>query len=123
MTSHSCLDAIRLKPVQLTVSSFKDAQRDMRVAFWRLGRVGGTHRRNRDQADCHTTDKLDLLPRSPELNPVENAWQYMRENWLSNLVFSSPDRILPTCCEAWTKLTQESGTSMSIGTRNRVNEF
>ena len=86
---HSCLDAIRLKPVQLTVSSFNDAQHDMHVAFWRLGRVGGTHRRNRDQADCHITDKLDLLPRSSELNPVENVWQYMRENCSPNLVFSS----------------------------------
>ena len=23
----------------------------------------------------------------PELNPVENIWQFMRDNWLSNRVF------------------------------------
>ena len=29
-----------------------------------------------------------LLPsRAPELNPVENIWQYLRQNWLSNRVF------------------------------------
>ncbi len=46
-----------------------------------------------DRAGWHTTDKLKLpanltiilLPsRSPELNPVENVWQYLRQNWLSN---------------------------------------
>jgi hypothetical protein len=34
VTSRSCLDAIRLKLAQLMVSSFNEAQRDMRVAFW-----------------------------------------------------------------------------------------
>ena len=27
---------------------------------------------------------LPLPPKSPELNPVENLWHFMRENWLSN---------------------------------------
>jgi hypothetical protein len=29
-----------------------------------------------------------------ELNPVENIWQFMRDNWLSNRVFQSYDDIL-----------------------------
>ena len=46
-----------------------------------------------DRAGWHSTDQLKvpknltiiLLPsRSPELNPVENIWQYLRQNWLSN---------------------------------------
>ena len=32
---------------------------------------------------------LPLPPRSPELNPVENIWQFMRDNWLSNRIFAS----------------------------------
>ena len=33
---------------------------------------------------------LVLLPaRSPELNPVENIWQFVRDNWLSSRVFAS----------------------------------
>ena len=32
---------------------------------------------------------LPLSPRSPELNPVQNVWQYMRDNWFSNRVFTS----------------------------------
>jgi transposase len=30
-----------------------------------------------------------LPPKCPELNPVENIWQFMRENWLSNRIFTS----------------------------------
>ena len=52
------------------------------------------HRMNRDQVPpsiWHLTPKLAipdnitvlaLPPRSPELNPVENVWQFMRDNWL-----------------------------------------
>jgi hypothetical protein len=31
----------------------------------------------------------DLVARAPELNPVENVWQYLRANWLSNRVFET----------------------------------
>ena len=50
-----------------------------------------------DRAGWHTTGKLIQIPkiltiillpsRAPELNPVENIWQYLRANWLSNRVF------------------------------------
>jgi transposase len=62
-----------------------------------------------DQAGWHTTAKLQLPdnitilplpPRSPELNPTENLWQFMRDNWLSNRVFESYDQIVAVCCEA-----------------------
>ena len=32
---------------------------------------------------------VPMPPKCPELNPVENIWQYMRGNWLSNRVFLS----------------------------------
>jgi hypothetical protein len=40
-----------------------------------------------------------------ELNPVENIWQFIRDNWLSNRVFKSYDDILDHCCFVWNKLT------------------
>ena len=43
---------------------------------------------------------LTLPPRCPELNPVENVWQFMRDNWLSNRIFSSYDDIVDHCCFA-----------------------
>jgi hypothetical protein len=27
---------------------------------------------------------MPLPAKAPELNPVENIWQFMRENWISN---------------------------------------
>lgn len=39
---------------------------------------------------------LPLPPKSPELNPVENLWHFMRENWLSNRVFKSYEDIVDT---------------------------
>jgi transposase len=29
---------------------------------------------------------MPLPPKSPELNPVENIWQFIGDNWLSNRV-------------------------------------
>ena len=45
---------------------------------------------------------LVLLPaRAPELNPVENIWHFLRDNWLSSRVFASYRDIVDHCCEAW----------------------
>ena len=50
---------------------------------------------------------LPLPPRSPELNPVENVWQFMRDNWLSNWVFAGYDDIVAHCCAAWNDLIDQ----------------
>jgi transposase len=39
--------------------------------------------------------------RAQELNPVENVWQYLRQNWLSNTVFENYDAIVDAACAAW----------------------
>ena len=48
---------------------------------------------------------MPLPPRAPELNPVENVWQFMRDNWLSNRVFKNYDDILDHCCLEQARLT------------------
>lgn len=79
-----------------------------------------------DRAGWHTTAKLGMpknitaifLPsRAPELNPVENVWQYLRQNWLSNSVFDTYDAIIDAAREAWQKLLAEPETITSIGMR------
>ena len=60
---------------------------------------------------------VPLPPRSPELNPVENVWQFMRDNRLSNRVLTSHDDIVAKCCEAWKELTDQPCRIMSIGLR------
>ena len=85
-----------------------------------------------DQAGWHMSAKLKvpdnitllaLPPRAPELNPVENVWQFMRDNWLSNRVFASYDDILAHCCEAWNRLVEQPWLIMSIGLRDWAHEF
>ena len=100
-----------------------------------------------DRAGWHTTGKLEvpanitllpLPPRAPELNPVENIWQFMRDNWLSNRIFKSYDDIVAICCQAWNKLLQPAAQIgpgpganpvdqpwkiMSIGLRKRAHGF
>ena len=56
--------------------------------------------------------------RSPELNPVENIWQYLRQNWLSNRVFEDYHAIIEAGCQAWNKLIAQPETIMSIGLRD-----
>ncbi len=79
-----------------------------------------------DQAGWHTTPKLEvpgnitlmeLPPRAPELNPVENLWQFIRDNWLSNRVFQTYEDILAHCCEAWNKLIDQPWHIRTIGMR------
>ena len=86
-----------------------------------------------DQAGWHLSDKLaipaniTLMPlpaKSPELNPVENIWQFMRDNWLSSQIFfSSYDDIVDHCCFAWNKLVDQPWRIMSIGLRYWVHGY
>jgi transposase len=50
---------------------------------------------------------VPLPTKCPELNPVENVWQFMRQNWLSNRIFQSDEAIVDHCCEAWNKLVDQ----------------
>ncbi|MGZ2454820.1 transposase [Rhizobium ruizarguesonis] len=50
---------------------------------------------------------LFLPPRSPEINPVENVWQFLRDNWLSNRIFKDYEDIVAHCCDAWNKLVAQ----------------
>ena len=60
---------------------------------------------------------LHLPPYSPELNPVENVWAYLRGNKLSNRVFDSYEAIVDACGNAWLWLTRQPERITSIGTR------
>ena len=82
-----------------------------------------------DRAGWHTSGVLAvpknitliLLPsRAPELNPVENIWQYLRQTWLSKRVFDTYEDILDAACDAWRKLIAQPHTITSIGSRDWV---
>ena len=85
-----------------------------------------------DQAGWHLSSRLivppnitlvPLPPKCPELNPQENVWQFMRDNWLSNRVFKSYEDILDHCCHAWNKLIDQPWRIISIGMRKWAHQF
>jgi transposase len=79
-----------------------------------------------DRAAWHTTGKLNwpknvrplfIPPASPELNPAEQIWQYLRQTYLSNRIFETYAAILDAACDAWNKLLAEAGRILSIASR------
>ena len=66
---------------------------------------------------------LALPPKCPELNVMENVWQFMRDNWLSNRVFEDHDDVVDHCCNAWNRLTDQPWRIMSIGMREWAHGF
>jgi transposase len=85
-----------------------------------------------DQAGWHVTaaliipENISIIPlpaKCPEFNPVENIWQFMRDNWISNHIIETYDEIVDHCCDAWNKLIDQPERIMSIGPRQWAQEF
>ena len=60
---------------------------------------------------------VSLPPYAPELNPVENVWQYLRGNKLAITVFDGYDDIVDKACDAWTFFASDPDRIASITTR------
>jgi len=80
-----------------------------------------------DRAGWHTAKNLNvpsnitlvaLPPYSPELNPTENIWEYIRANYLSHKVYATAQDVVEACCNAWNSLVDEVGRIRSIASRN-----
>ena len=76
-----------------------------------------------DQAGWHDERALcvpanvTLLPQpsaSPELNPVERIWLYLRERYLSHRVLDDYEAVLDATCRAWKRLLKEKGRLASL---------
>jgi DDE superfamily endonuclease len=61
---------------------------------------------------------LPLPPYAPELNPVENIWEFLRGNFLSHRIWDSYEAILNACRDAWNKLMQMPDRIASITRRS-----
>jgi hypothetical protein len=60
---------------------------------------------------------LPLPPYSPELNPMENVWEYLRGNKLCATVWDSYEAIVEACADAWNWFVNDPDRIRSIGTR------
>ncbi len=66
---------------------------------------------------------MPLPPKSPALNPVENLWQFMIDDWLSNRDFKSYNDMVDHCSFAWNKLVDQPWHIMPIGMRHWAHGF
>jgi transposase len=66
-----------------------------------------------DQAGWHTAGGLEvppnvtlvhLPPKSPELNPVENLWHYLRSHYWANRLYKTWDDLKAAAAEAWRRV-------------------
>jgi transposase len=60
---------------------------------------------------------LTLPSYSPELNPVENVWQFLRANRLAISVFDDYPAIVDACCAAWNSFARNPDLITSITDR------
>ena len=78
-----------------------------------MDRAGRHIARDLDWPDTITS--LHLPPYSPELNPIERVWLYLRERFLSHRLVNAFDAIVDACCDAWNNLLAENGRIASLG--------
>ena len=76
-----------------------------------------------DQAGWHGSaalavpSNITLVPLpaySPELNPVERVWLYLKERFLSHRLHADYDAIADAACAAWNRLVAEAGRITSL---------
>ena len=77
-----------------------------------------------DGAGWHVSPELEVPPNlalihpppySPELNPVERVWEYLRDRWLSHRVLAGGhEAVVDAACAAWNALLAEPGRLRSL---------
>ncbi len=76
-----------------------------------------------DQAGFHTSknvqlpDNVTLIPLppySPQLNPIEKLWQYLRKHYWSNRVYADYDALRIAAIDAWQKTCLDKEKIKSI---------
>lgn len=80
-----------------------------------------------DQASWHKTSKLKksknlsfvfLPPYSPELNPIEQVWQNVKQRWLANRCFKDYNDILKAASNAWKNFISVPGAIKQLCSRS-----
>lgn len=80
-----------------------------------------------DKAAWHTTKRLkkfsnlsllSLPPTSPELNPTEQVWQALRDEFLANRFYKDYEDIVQACCDSWNMFTDTPKRVKSLCSRS-----
>jgi transposase len=81
----------------------------------------GFHRGNALQAPENVTLIL-LPPYSPELNPMENLWHYLKSHYWSNRIHEDYDALEKAAIAAWHEAVLDAGLMKTVCSAPYVNE-
>lgn len=73
---------------------------------------------HQESLDQNNVTILKLPPYSPELNPMEQVWQVMKQRWLSNRCYESYESIVNASCEAWNMISRATEKLKSLTQRD-----
>lgn len=83
-----------------------------------------------DGAGWHTNDIanqfsnvsiIKLPPYSPELNPIEQVWSWLRQHYLANQSFFDYQDIVSKVCTVWNRLLERADRVTKMCTRDWIN--
>jgi hypothetical protein len=63
---------------------------------------------------------IDIPPATPQCNPAEKPWQYLKDNFLSHRLFATYEDILDACQHAWNSMLAESGRIASLASMQHL---
>lgn len=82
-----------------------------------------------DNASWHTAKELKIpsnitlipLPAyAPELNPMEQGWQWMKPRYLSNCCYDNYDDLVEKACYAWNEFAKQTDLIKSLCSREWI---
>ena len=116
------LPRVSAKAMSTFLAEFAKTIPDDTHAVMVLDGAGWHDARALNVPECVTL--VELPPYSPELNPVERVWLYLRERFLSHRLLADYNAVVEACCRAWNALTAQTGRIKSLCAYpylNRVN--
>lgn len=101
--------AMHMKAISEQVSEGKHAVVVMDGALW--------HQASLNQENVTL---LKLPPYSPELNPMEQVWYFIKQHWLSNRCYKSYEAIVDASCHAWNMICKQTKKLKSLTYRHWI---
>ena len=88
--------------------------------FQGTGDGAGWHEKSKELVVPGNITLITLPPYSPELNPMENVWEFLRDNRFGAQVWKTYGAIVQACSKAWNWFVSDPLRIASIGTREWV---
>jgi transposase len=80
----------------------------------------GWHAKSKEIVVPFNVTLVTLPAYSPELNPMETVWEFLRDNRFGAQVWKSYKEVVRACCDAWNWFVSDAPRIASIGTRKWV---